>query len=118
MKGEWSRYDYGIKVTRCQQLVIITINRRVFFCDLASGSEPRFVHIAEPGKANSGNAQERSHQLLTATANADDAKIDLVGRRFCPQVSGFRQKQSTTKRFCCAANKFASIHPRSSPLFA
>src|SRR5262249_16820563 len=81
-----------------------------FFCNLASGGEPRFIYIAESGKTDSGNPQECPHQLLAAAANPDDAKIDLIGRRLGPRVPGFRQEQSTAQRFRCADNKVAPIH--------
>src|SRR5262249_14208229 len=92
------------------KFVIITISGRIFFRNLASSREARLVHIAESGKANSGNAQECSHQLLSAAANPNDAEIDLIGRRSSPQVPGLRQKNSTAQRSRGAANEFASIH--------
>src|SRR5262249_48737944 len=109
MKREWSGHDYCVKVTRSQKFVITTISGRIFFRNLASSREARLVYIAESGKANSGNAQECSHQLLSAAADPNDAEIDLIGR-FSPQVTGLRQKNSTAQRSRCAANEFAPIH--------
>src|SRR5260370_33490582 len=114
MKRKRSGDDHSIKVTRRQQLAVIVINRRVFFCDFTCSSETRFIHIPESGKANSGNSQECAHQLLATAARANNAEIDLVGRRLSPRFPALCQQQSTTRR-CRAANKFASVHLDSCP---
>src|SRR5437867_2591403 len=70
--------DDGVKVACFKQAPMIPVDGRLFAGDFPRRGETRLVNVTESGKADAGDPQEVTHQLLPTTTWANNAEADLV----------------------------------------
>src|SRR6266508_3024260 len=82
VQTKWCGCDDGVQVAGFKQATMIAVDRCLFAGDFSRRREARLVNITQSGNADSGDAQEITHQLLPATAGADNSKPNMIGRRY------------------------------------
>src|SRR3989442_9420479 len=95
--------DDGVKVTRFKQATMIPVDRRLLSREFSRRCKARLVYVAKPSHAHAGNSQEITHQLLPATAGADNSEADLVrwrDRERFPDASDATADDGRAQRAC------------------